>query len=150
MIPFIDVLDRADSGSICELKEWDMKIISTKVKEKLKEYGLKNTCSPENTINSDDGLADSFWKAGFDLAVDTGMYCMTTKRIIKFTDLELRDCLKNNPREISRGRDSDCFLIRKRIPEDNKILTTWIGPFGHPDSENLYIPSLRALCNTKY
>ncbi len=140
MIPFIDVLDRADSGSICELKEWDMKIISTKVKEKLKEYGLKNTCSPESTINSDDGLADSFWKAGFDLAVDTGMYCMTTKRIIKFSDLELRDCLKNNPREIYRGRDLDRRLMKRRLPEDREMIYNWIGPFGNPVSEDLYVP----------
>ena len=140
MISFIDILDRAHTGPVCELKEWDMKVISKKVKEKLKEYGLEGTCSPQDPINTDDGLADSFWKAGFDLAVETGMLCMTTKRIIKFTEGELIDCLRNNPSEISRGRDVDRFIMRNRSPDDRKVLSMWIGPFGHPVSEELYVP----------
>lgn len=140
MISFIDILDRAHTGPVCEVKDWDMKIISAKVKEKLKEYGLGGTCSLENPINTDDGLADSFWKAGFDLAVDTGMLCTTTKRIIKFTDEELRDCLRGNPSEIYRGRDVDRSIIRNRFPDDKKVLFTLIGPFGHPVSEDLYVP----------
>jgi len=140
LIPFIEVLDRAHTGPFCELKDWDMKIISKKVKEKLKKYGLEGTCDPQNPINTDDGLADSFWKAGFDLAVDTGMLCTTTKRVIKFTDEELRDCLRNNPSEVYRGRDVDRSIIRNRMPEDKNVLFNWIGPFGHPVSEDLYVP----------
>ncbi len=140
MIPFIEVLDRANTGPVCEIKDWDMKVISVKVKEKLKEYGLGSTCSPDNPINADDGLADSFWNAGFDLAVDTGMLCMTTKRIIKFTEEELRDCLRNNPCEVYRGRDVDRVVMRNRKPDEKKVIFTMIGPFGHPVSEDLYIP----------
>ena len=140
MIQFIEVLDRAYTGPVCEIKEWDMNIISKGVREKLKEYGLEGTCDPQNPINTDDGLADKFWKAGFDLAVDTGMLCMTTKRIIKFTDDELRECLTNNPSEIYRGRDLDRSVISNRKPDDKKVLFKLIGPFGHPVSEDLYIP----------
>ena len=140
MVQFLDVLDRTQTGPVCEPKEWDMNVISKKVKEKLREHGLVGTCAPQNPINTDDGLADEFWRAGFDLAVDTGMYCNTTKRIIKFTDEELRECLRNNPSEISRGRDLDRGVIRNRAPEDRKLIYNWIGPFGHPVSEDLYIP----------
>ena len=46
MIPFIEVLDRAHTGPMCEVKDWDIKVIPAKVKEKLKEYGLENTLRP--------------------------------------------------------------------------------------------------------
>ena len=68
MIFFIEVLDRAHTGHICDLKEWNVKIIPSKTKEKLEEYGLKSARNEENPINNDNGLVDEFWRAGFELA----------------------------------------------------------------------------------
>ena len=112
MIPLIEVLNRAQTGPVCELKEWDIKIISTKVREKLKEYGLEGTCDPQNPINTDDSLADGFWRAGFDLAADIGMLCLDTKRIIKFTVEEIKDAIKSAPSEISVGNGKDKKSIK--------------------------------------
>jgi hypothetical protein len=88
-VTFIDILDRANKGPVCETKDWDMKVIFKTVSEKLREYGLERVYSPDNPLNSDSKLADDFWKAGLDLAVNTGMFCQTTNRIIKFTEREL-------------------------------------------------------------
>ncbi len=139
-IPFVDVLDKANNGPICEIRDWDINVISKKVKEKLIEHGLRGSFDRENPINTDNGLADEFWKAGFELAVETGMLCTTTRRVIKFTERELKDYLGNCPDEITRGRDLEQRTIRNRRPEDRKTMFTWIGPFTNPVSEDLFVP----------
>ena len=122
------------------MKEWDTKVIPMKVNEKLEEYGLKKTCSSENPINSDDGLADSFWKAAFDLAVDTGVLCTATQRVISFKESELREAIRKAPTKHSRGEGRDAIVISPRMPEDKKIGIVKSGPFGIPVSESLWIP----------
>lgn len=143
MIPFIEVLDRAHSGPICEPKDWDVKVIPSKVREKLKEHGLLNTCNRENPINTDDGLADEFWKAGFELAVELGMICLETKRIIKFSEDEIKEAIKNAPNEIILGSGSDQVKIKSRRPEDEKIPKFRSG-FGtvSEDLETIVIQSI--------
>ncbi len=143
MVQLIEVLDRAHTGTVCELKEWDMKIISEKTREKLKEYGLEGTCNPQNPINTDDGLADRFWQAGFDLAVDVGMLCLNTKRIIKFTEEEIKQIIRNAPSEITLGRENDKITLRTRKPEDRELPRFRSG-FG-PVTEDIYIPIMQGM-----
>ncbi len=142
MISILEILDRVHEGPVCPLKDWDM-IVSKKIKEKLKEYGLAGTCNPNEPINSDDGLAQKFWDAGFDLAVDTGMLCIDTERIIKFTEDELRDALREAPSEITFGRGSDSFVLKARRPED-KTMPRYKSGFG-PTSEQMYIPLMQGI-----
>jgi methylamine--corrinoid protein Co-methyltransferase len=147
LIPFIDVLDRAHTGPVCDPKDWDMKIINRKTKEKLKEYGLEGTCDPENPINTDDGLADSFWQAGFELAADTGMLCLDTKRIIRFTEEELKEAVKESPREVILGIGKDSCILKTRKPED-KAPPLFRSGFG-PVSEDVYIPYVEGLAHCR-
>ena len=138
MIPFIEVLDRAHTGPMCEVKDWDVKVIPSKVKEKLKEYGLEKTCTPENPVNTDDGLADEFWKAGFDLAVDLGMLCIDTKRIIKFTEDELKETMREAPSKLVLGKGEDRVIWKTRKPEDKILPGTLCGPLGIEISDDLF------------
>ena len=147
MIPFIEVLDRAHSGPICEPKDWDVKLIPLKVREKLKEHGLQNTCDRENPVNSDDDLADDFWRAGFELAVDLGMICLETKRIIKFTEAEVREAIRNAPSEITIGGIRDRVTIKARAPED-RIVPRFRSGFGTV-SEDLIIPLVQGMAQYK-
>lgn len=144
-IKFLDVLDRAHQGEVHKLKEWDMRIIPGKVKEKLKEFGLEGTFDPKNPVNTDDSLVDDFWKAGFDLAVDAGMFCMSTERVIKFTEEELRRCINDASDEMQLGGGKDRFRVVTRKPSDGKHVSPWLGAFGTAVDENLYIPTTMAV-----
>lgn len=64
-------LDRAYTGPICSVKDWDVKVIPQTIMAKLKKYGLAKTCDMENPINCDDELADQFYKAGYELALES-------------------------------------------------------------------------------
>lgn len=85
----LQILDKAHAGPICTAKEWGFKLSRT-IAEKLKIYGLEKTCDTENPINADDELADRFYKAGYELALEMGVFCQDTDRIIKITEEELQ------------------------------------------------------------
>jgi methylamine--corrinoid protein Co-methyltransferase len=140
----LDVLDRAHNGPVCSEKDWDVKVIPLKVSEKLKEHGLNGVCDPENPVNIDDSLADDFWRAGFELAVDLGMLCTDTERVIRFTEEELKEALRNAPDEISFGKGKDRIVCRNRVPE-SKIVPAFMSPIGVPVSEELWISVTTAI-----
>ena len=114
----LEILDRAHAGPICTLKEWNTRVISTNVSRKLQEHGLKGTFDPTNPINTDDKLADTFFKAGFELAVEMGVLCQNTERVIKVSEDELRTAIKNAPSQVFLGKGVDTVLLKHRQPED--------------------------------
>jgi len=140
----LNILDRAHTGPFCTVHDWDAKIIPSKVKEKLKEHGVEKTCTPQDPINADDGLVDEYFKAGFELAVDVGMLCLDTERVVKVTDTELKEVIRNAPSELPMGEGRDKIRITHRRPEDRHppIQTC---PLGIVVSEDLFIPLVQAI-----
>jgi len=114
----INILDRSQNGEYCTVKEWDVKRIPKAVKEKLEKYELKGVCDPENPVNMDAELADRFFKAGYEMALDLGMLCETTDRVIKVSDEELSEALKKAPSELTVGTGEDATVIKTRKPSD--------------------------------
>ncbi len=144
IIRFLEVLDRAtQSGPFCEKKDWD-RLIMNKIKENLKEHGLENTYTKEVLVNTDLGLADEFWKAGVDLALDVGMLCTNTERVIKFTASELKQALKSAPSEVVLGKGRDKVTFRNRLPEAAIPTITELGPFDVAVDEEIFLATLMA------
>ncbi len=143
-VSFFDVLERAQTGPTCTVKEWDAKVIPTKVREKLKEHGLEKVCTPQDPISMDDGLADEFWEAGLGLAVDLGMQCIDTDRIIKFTEEELVDRLKELPIEIKLGVGAEEKVMAKRAFEDKRPPFCMLGPFAVDLSKEYFVPIVQS------
>jgi methylamine--corrinoid protein Co-methyltransferase len=141
----LDILDRSQTGPYCTAREWEAKIFPSKIKEKLKEYGLENTCDRENPVNSDDSLADDFWKAGYELALDLGLYCPNTERIIKFSEDELKYALMSAPSEISLGWGPDQRVIKARRPESQVLPLAALSSLGMEVSEDLFIPLFQSI-----
>jgi len=140
LIPFIEILKRAEGGPLCEPKEWDVQIISRKVRSIIQDRGLKGTYDPQNPINVSDSVADDFFEAGFDLAQEVGMYCIDTQRMIKFEEEELREVLGEAVPYIIFGKHPDQTILRARKPEDKTPPAAFFGPFGMPIDEDLWIP----------
>jgi len=137
-------LERAYTGPVCTVKEWDTKVIPQTIKAKLKKYGLEKTLDLDNPINYDDDLADQFFKAGKELALEIGMFNVETERIIKITDDELQDTLRHKPSEITLGTGPDQVLLKARRPEDpyEPLLAASLGIVV---SEELYVPIVEGL-----
>ncbi|ATW24858.1 monomethylamine:corrinoid methyltransferase [Candidatus Formimonas warabiya] len=137
-------LEKAFTGPICSVKEWDTKIIPQTIKEKLKKYGLQNTLDMENPINTDDDLADQFFKAGHELALELGMLNVETERIIKITEEELKHTLMHKPKELTLGSGPDTVLLKVRKPED-PTPPLLCASLGIVVSEDLYVPIVEGL-----
>ena len=121
ILSILEILDRAHRGPICSMEDWNLNILPNSVSRKLKEHGLQRTCDPENPINTDDELADAFFKAGFELAVEMGVLCQDTERVIKVTEDELKRAIENAPSEVHLGKGEDAVVLKHRKPEDTQL-----------------------------
>lgn len=137
-------LDKAYSGPICTVKEWDTKVIPKTIKSILKEHGLEKTYDPENPINCDDELADRFFKAGWQLAMELGMLCEDTERIIKIDEKELLETIRDYQKENILGEGQDQVIMKPRRPED-PIVPLVAASLGIAVSEENYLPLVQGL-----
>lgn len=135
---FLQILDRAHSGPVCPVKDWNLKLLPSKVSETLKKYGLTGTCDPENPVNTDDQLADTFFKAGFELALEAGFLCQDTERIIQVSEEELKSALREAKSETTLGKGRDMVLWKSRKPED-KYPAVFGAPMGNLVSEDIWV-----------
>jgi len=142
LVSFLEIMDRVHEGPACAIGEWDKRVIPNTVREVLKEHGLMKTFTPENPVNTDDSLADAYWKAGFDFALKTGMLCIDTERVIKFTEDELRQILRDSPSKAVGGYGEDRWEMRHRRPEDPYPPVAMMGALGIDVDEEIYVPAL--------
>jgi methylamine--corrinoid protein Co-methyltransferase len=135
----LNTLNQTRFGPICSNKEWNTKKLPLTIADKLKQYQLTGTFSSANPVNTDDSLADTFFKAGCELAVDLGLHCADTERIIKISEEDLADALDRAPREIRLGTGRDEVVMRPNRPESpQKPLL--IGPLSVVVSEDIWVP----------
>jgi methylamine--corrinoid protein Co-methyltransferase len=148
MEDLLKVLDRINTGPICTANDWDMKIIPGTVREKLKKYDLNNLCTPDDPINSDDELADRFYKAGRELALELGMLCVDTERRIMVSEEELDRSLRFIPKELRLGYGQDEVVMISRKPEDPRP-PLFKSPLGIVATEDVWIPLMQGIAQNK-
>jgi methylamine--corrinoid protein Co-methyltransferase len=135
---FLQILDRAHAGPICTVKDWNLNFLPSRVSQKLEKYGLTKTYDPENPINTDDELADTFFKAGFELALEVGFLCQDTERIIQITEDELKSALRSAKSETTLGKGRDMVVWKSRKLED-KFPAVFGAPMGNLVSEDIWV-----------
>jgi hypothetical protein len=123
------VLDRAHTGPVCETFQWDTEVIPRTIAANLRKYNLVKTCDPQNPINQDDDLADRFFQAGMDTALEAGMLCIDTQRRIKFSREELVEGLAAAPAEFTLGEGNEIALFKHRGMDDSTP-PVWVCPLS--------------------
>ena len=135
---FLATLDKAENGPILEEKEFDKNQIGTAVKDIVNKFDIS---WPEDVlVPSDDALADRLFEAGLTLAEESGLFCMDTKRWMKWSRNELVDILKDTSPEIKLGMGKDEVTIKRRQPDEESYVVIGGGPYGIPVPEDLYFP----------
>ena len=119
MLQFWEVANRAIStGPLMRMKEFDMNLFRV-TSRLVKEYGIKY--DPKIPIPSDDDLVDRLFEAGLKLYVEVGTYCIDTERVIRFSEGEIRETLRDlqsMPDEIEIGEGVEKRKLFKRKIED--------------------------------
>ncbi|GIK42604.1 MAG: monomethylamine methyltransferase MtmB [Chloroflexota bacterium] len=114
----VEILKRTGSGEYCTTKEWDTRRVPGSIRKMLTKYELAKTFDAENPCNFDYELADRFYQAGFELALELGYFCEDTQRIVKVDEEELQNALKYAKPEVFVGEGIDGTLIKSRTPAD--------------------------------
>lgn len=114
----LEILARTQTGAYCTQKEWDTKRIPLTIRNILKEHDLQKTCDQDNPVNVDMELADKFYAAGYQAALELGYLCTDTERIVSVSKEELDNALKFAPSEITVGEGKDATIIKARTPSD--------------------------------
>ena len=128
MISFFEVIKRALSGPYCTPDDFAMRIVVPKLKATVKKYDIK--WDRETLINQDDKLADDVFKAGVELFTEAGVYCTDTSRVIRFSDEEVREALRDAPSAAVYGLGRDAKAMVARKPESTDPPYCFLGAGG--------------------
>lgn len=133
-LSFWEILKRSKEGPMVEEKDFDL-LIFKKTQELQKKYGIKY--DPDKPVDINGDLADRVYQAGFELFLDLGTYCATTKRIIKVTAEELRSEIDSCPPGVMLGQGTDRVKMVHREVEGNQQVIVIAGiqtaPFSNEE-----------------
>lgn len=127
MITLLEVAERAYVGPKMTENEWNMGLF--RKMQELEERHRLDYSGPEMFFAAPDDYADRAFQAAVDFFVERGVYCVTTNRVLRFTEEEVREAIKEAPREITVGAGRDARTIRKREVEDQRPVNVIGG--GH-------------------
>lgn len=132
-----DVYERAKSGPKVDEGDWDFKIIPQTAKKLKEKYGIK--MDKKTIIPTDKELIDNLFQAGLELLVECGIYCIDTKRVIKYTREEVLTAIKTAPTRAIYGEGKQAVVLQPRKFSDKKAPIIQGGPTGAPCSEDQFL-----------
>jgi len=138
LVNFIEVARRAETGPMIAEEDFDMKKIAMKLREIKKELDV--TFDPNEPVNTDLTLADDLWEAGFKFFLETGIYCVNTRRLILFEESEVKHALKNVRDRLEIGEGKDRRVLYPRGIEDSTPPIIFGGPFNCDVTEEVFVP----------
>lgn len=115
---FWEIVDRTMTGPIMKEDEFENEFFPAKIAEIVAKHKIEY--DPEEPIMFDPGMADEIFQAGFELLVEVGLYCKDTKRIVKFTEEEIKEVINTRKSEVTLGKDRDAITLKPRAPGDKQ------------------------------
>lgn len=125
---------RATTGDRVPEKEWDHKIIPQTASRLKEKYGIKID-KKASIIPTDKKLINNLFKAGMEMLVECGVYCMDTGRVVKYTEDEVWTAVKAAPKRLVLGEGRDACVLEGRRFDESKPPHIQGGPTGAPVAE---------------
>ncbi len=133
---FLNLYERSKTGEKIAKEDWDMDYIIDNVMELVEEYEFD--WDKDILIPQDDQLLDDMFTAARELLIRTGIYNMSTGRIMKLTPEEIDEGVANMRKELTMGEGKDAYTLVARGIEDRRPPAIWAGNPGCPTPERLY------------
>ena len=134
MVQLLDVMEKALNGKPMSETDYQLRLFSPKVMEKVREHKIK--FDPGNPIPSDNSMADEVFEAGIELLLDVGAYCTTSGRVISYSEAEIKEQLRNAPSKLHFGEGRDRKALVNRKIEDKTPPWCLLGAGGGPCSSD--------------
>ena len=138
MFEYLDLLDRSVAGEPMSSDDWDL-TLALAVRRLVGEHRLRDW-DRDRVVNDDPARASAVFDAGLELAVEVGVYNLSTGRRVRFTPDELQDGLRNAPKALVMGEGSDARTLVARGIRDARPPLAWAGTPGTPIPERLFLP----------
>ncbi len=138
---FLELCERSYSGPGISKADWDMQVIkaASKLVKKYKLTWDKDVITP-----SDNSLNQRIFEAARALIIETGVFNMSTERIIKFSPAEIDAGLRKMKESLIMGEGKDAVTLVARQPEDSRRPMVWAGNPGCPTPEHLFLPTVKS------
>jgi hypothetical protein len=127
LIGLLDIAERANNGPRMTETEWNMSLFK-KMQELKKRHNLE-TNAPEKFYEVDNSYADAIFEAAVSFLSEMGIYCVSRNRVLKVTEDEVREAVREVPGEISVGSGRDRRILKTRAIEDTSCPNILAG--GH-------------------
>jgi len=125
MLSLLDIAERTQKGPKVEENAWNMGLFR-KMNELTERYQLYYP-KDNPVFNCDDALADRAFQAAVDFIVETGIYCISTGRVIQLTRDEVLNTIKGMPKQVTIGEGKDTRVLRQRRLEEKEELNHCAG-----------------------
>jgi methylamine--corrinoid protein Co-methyltransferase len=112
-------------------------VLPSKTMELKQKYGLD---FKGEFVPTDKDMMEKLFKAGFELLLECGIFCTDTHRVVKYTEDEIWDAIKNSGEDFRLGTGRDAVRVSKRTVGDKKKPIIQGGPTGSPISEDMFMP----------
>ena len=118
MLSLLEIAERAQRGPKVGEKDWNMGLFA-KMNELTTKYEIAYP-GDGSFLNMDGALADRAFQAGIEFLTTVGMYCLSTGRVIRFTEREVKEGINAIPAQITVGEGKDARVIKKRNIEEKE------------------------------
>jgi len=135
---YLELLDRAKNGPQVSKQDWDMDHIVLPVRKLVRKYQL--TWDVNQAIPEDEDLISRLFQAGMELAVSSGIFCVSTGRVIKFNQSEIDEGVRRMPLTLQMGEGKDARELFARKVGDSRPPMIWAGNPGAPTPDDLFMP----------
>lgn len=139
---YLDIVERAYTGEKVSKEDWDLDYVVEPVMDLLEEFDLHYEAG--EVIAYDEEMLRRFYAAGRKLALESGIYCLSTGRVIKFTEEEIDRAAAEQKKELIIGQGKDSFTFYARKPEDKRRPGVVAGNPGCPMNEKEFCQTVES------
>ena len=139
---YLDILDRSKTGQSVNKNDWDMDFVVLPVRQLVAKYHL--AWDKKNAVPDDPDLIDRLFQAGLELAAASGVYCISTGKVITFSQDELAEGIRLMPQRLQMGEGEDARWLFSRKIMDERPPIIWAGNPGAPTPEELFVPCVKS------
>ena len=134
MISLLDIAERVQKGPKMDENDWNM-VLFHKLQALTQKYAITYP-GDGSYFNFDPQVAERAFNAAIEFLVDMGVYCVSTRRVVKFEEHEIRAAIDEAPCSITVGEGRDARILRQRKLEGDQPLNQIPGMHA-PFSEEL-------------
>jgi methylamine--corrinoid protein Co-methyltransferase len=109
-----EAIQRSTTGPLMAEETFETELFPTVLGDLQKKHRIE--WDGEEPIMTDPALADAIFEAGKELLLEVGLYCKTTRRIVRFEEAEIAEAIAAANTEITLGRDRQQIHVTPRAP----------------------------------